>query len=111
MQVEEKFELVNKITQTYLWAYGNYKAVMTDNDFQNTDDLIVICCEVLYSMKLYDWSVLNPVNFMIMVLLDKGQLNSPENTTLKLWSMKINQKLGLTSNYTKTSITVKNLDK
>ena len=73
--------------------------------------MIIICCEILYSMKIYDWSVLNPINFMMMTLLDKGIANSPDNSSLKLWSMKVSQKLGLTSSFTKTSITVKNLDK
>ena len=36
---------------------------MTELDENNSEDLLIIAIETLYEVKLYDFSVLNPVNF------------------------------------------------
>lgn len=65
----EKFKLVNSIMQTYLWAHDSGESI-SDNDRNNLDDLIIIASELLYDIKIYEWSVLNPVNFMMTSMLE-----------------------------------------
>jgi hypothetical protein len=69
MENAEKFKLVNSIMQTYLWAHGSGEA-LGDNDRNNLDDLIIVASELLYDIKIYEWCVLNPVNFMLISMLE-----------------------------------------
>lgn len=92
-------KLVNTITQTYLWAFGNSDK-LSDNDKSNLDDLIIIAAELLYSIKIYEWSVLNSINFILISLLELAVSKSPQNNTLRIWLMKILAKLGLASRFT-----------
>lgn len=57
------------MTQTYLWGFG-MRDKQTSNDKCNLQDLIIIACEILYTLKIYDWSVMNPINFMMINLLE-----------------------------------------
>ena len=50
---DEKFTIVNKITETYLWGFAQ-REQLTDNDKCNLVDLIVIACELLYTVNIYD---------------------------------------------------------
>jgi hypothetical protein len=102
----EKFKLVNSIMQTYLWAHGSTEA-LTDNDRNNLDDLIVLASELLYDIKIYEWSVLNPVNFMIISMLELAVTKSPANVSLRIWLMRILGKLGLSSRFTGVATHVK----
>jgi hypothetical protein len=79
---EEKFVIVNSMTQTYLWGYA-IREQLSDNDKCNLADLIIVCCELLYSIRIYDWSVLNPVNFMMLNLLELGLSNSYKPAALQ----------------------------
>lgn len=65
------------------------KEVLTINDKRNLDDLIIISVEILYTLKIYDWSVLNPINFQMIILLEMGLANSQSNNSIRLWLMKI----------------------
>ena len=57
-----KLELVNTIMQTYLWARGIIKK-LEFNDRVNLDDIIIVAAELLMTVKIWEWSVLNPINF------------------------------------------------
>ena len=105
----EKFNLVNRITQTYLWGHGVNKELLTVNDKRNLDDIIIIAVEVLYTLKIYDWSVLNPINFQMIVLLEMALGNSQSNNNIRLWLMKILQKLGLSGRFTAVSTGIKGI--
>jgi hypothetical protein len=61
------------------------------------DDLIIISIEVLHETKLFDQSVLNPVNFIQLTLLDFALQKSPQNKTFLFWQTKLYSKLGLSS--------------
>ena len=102
----EKLKLVNTIVQTYLWAHGNSEA-LTDVDRLNLDDTIVVAAELLYEVKIYEWSVLNPINFMLISVLELAVSKSPNNSTLRVWLMKVLGKLGLTSRLTGVSKNIK----
>jgi hypothetical protein len=99
LEAHEKLKLVNTIMQTYLWAYGNPN-YLTENDKQNLDDIIVVAAELLYEVNIYEWSVLNPVNFTLISMLEMATTKSPNNNSIKVWLMKILGKLGLTSRFT-----------
>lgn len=71
--------------------------------------MIIIAVELLMEIKVWEGSVLNPVNFMSISLLEYGLRKSPNNNTLRLLLMRITGKLGLTSKYTGVSQNIKNL--
>ena len=104
----EKLKLVNTIMQTYLWAHGNSDALQ-DSDRVNLDDIIVVAAELLYEVKIYEWCVLNPINFMLVCILELALNRSQANNTLRVWLMRILAKLGLSTRFTSTNVQVKGL--
>lgn len=108
LEGQEKLKLVNTIMQTYLWAHGNSDA-LGDNDKINLEDMIVVAAELLYEVKIYEWCVLNPINFMLVSMLELAIGRSPLNSTLRVWLMRILGKLGLSSRFTGISTNVKGL--
>lgn len=93
----EKKKVVNYIIQTYLQGHSLKEEELTDNDLNNLDDSIIIAVELLNEIKLYDLSVLNPINFMIISLLEFALKKSPQNKTFSAWLLKLYSKLGLTN--------------
>ena len=62
--------------------------------------MIIIVIELLHEIKEYDQSVLNPINFMMIFILEEVIENhSKVNNTLRLWQMKILDKMGLTNKF------------
>ena len=61
----------------------------------------------MYEIKIYEWSVLNPVNFMLISILELAIKNSVRNNSLRIWLMKICGKLGLTNRFTNTGKNIK----
>lgn len=108
LEKEDKLKLVNTIIQTYLWAHGNTEN-LSDIDKINLDDLIIISVELLFEINQYEWSVLNPMNFMAISILEYGLKKSPTNGSIRIWLMKFYGKLGLTSKFTSIGQNVKNL--
>ena len=90
-----------------MWAYGNVEE-LTNYDRDNLDDLIVVAAELLYEVKIYEWSVLNPVTFILVSILELaiGRTRNNTNASLKIWLMKILGKLGLSSRFTGVSTKV-----
>lgn len=70
---------------------------------------MVVGAELLYEVNIYEWSVLNPVNFSLISMLEMALTKSPNNNSLKVWLMKILGKLGLTSRFTQIGQSVKGL--
>ena len=97
---------MNSIMQTYLWAHGSSEA-LSDHDRNNLDDLIIVASELLYDIKIYEWCVLNPVNFMMVSMLELAIQRSPTNTSLRIWLMRILGKMGLSSRFTGVATHVK----
>ena len=64
---------------------------------------MTIAVEILNSVKAFDASVYNPINFMQLSLLDFGLQKSPNNKTFMAWQVKIYSKLGMTSLVTEIS--------
>mmetsp|Transcript_5018 Transcript_5018/g.7531 ORF Transcript_5018/g.7531 Transcript_5018/m.7531 type:complete len:235 (+) Transcript_5018:1087-1791(+) len=95
----EKLKLVNTIIQTYLWANG-YRQMLNDSDRMNLDDVVVVAVELLHEIKIYERSVLNPINFMIISILEHAIKKSDHNATLRVWLMRTLSKLGLSTRYT-----------
>ena len=82
---------------------------MTENDRQNLDDIIIVAAELLYEVNIYEWSVLNPINFMLISVLELGLTKNPNNNSIKIWLMKILGKLGLSSRFSQIGSSVKGL--
>ena len=109
LEKKDKLSLVNTIMQTYLWAQ-NKQADLTDVDKENLDDLIIVAAELLYEIKVYEWSVLNPVNFILICIVEYAIKLSPNNNSLRIQLLKAYDKLGLTSKFTGVSSNVKGLE-
>ena len=83
---------------------------LTDVDKENLDDLIIVASELLYEIKVYEWSVLNPINFILISIVEYAIKQSPNNNSLRLQLLKVYDKLGLTSKFTGVSSNVKGLE-
>jgi hypothetical protein len=68
---------------------------MTEMDEKNAEDILVIAIETLYDVKLYDWNVLNPINFQMIIMCQFGINFYPESVVLYSWLIKLYGKLGL----------------
>jgi hypothetical protein len=58
---------------------------------------MVIAIEILNEVKMFDPSVLNPINYLMVLLLDYALQKSPGNKTFLAWQVKVFSKLGMTS--------------
>ena len=63
--------------------------------------MILIAVESLYSIKMYDNTILNPLNYQIIAMCQFGLLYFPKSLPLHTWLLKLYSKLGLTSMITK----------
>jgi hypothetical protein len=102
LEKSEKLKLVNTIMQTYLWSQ-NQGDELTDIDRVNLDDIIIVAIEILQEIKIYEQSVLSPINFIKISILEYALKRSPNNNNLRIWLMKIEDKMGLSSKFTGVS--------
>ena len=68
---------------------------MSELDEANAEDMLIVAIETLYDVKLYDWNVLNPINFQMIIMCSYGLNFYPESVTLYSWLIKLYGKLGL----------------
>jgi hypothetical protein len=80
---------------------------LTDVDKDNLDDLVIVSIELLNEIKAFEPSVLNPINFMMLSILEYALKKSNNNNTLRLWLMKVEAKLGLSTKFTGVASQVK----
>ena len=119
--LEQKFKLVNTLFATFLQAmeyhpysqlpsgaglmHGNTHEVVPENlltelDKKNAEDILIIAIETIYELKVYDWTVLNPINFILITMLEHGIQYFPGSLRIKQWMIKVYSKLGLASKIT-----------
>ena len=67
-------------------------------DLKNAEDILLIAIELQYETKLYDWSILNPINFNMISMLEFGCKYFPESEKIANWLIKLYVKLGMVSN-------------
>ena len=65
--------------------------------------MILIAIECLYEVKLYDFTVLNPVNFQIIAMCEFALPYFPDSIPLYSTLIKVYAKLGLASLVTELS--------
>ena len=70
---------------------------LTDLDRKNAEDVLIIAVSTLYEVKMYDFTVLNPINFMMICMLEHALQYYPESVRICSWLLKIYSKLGLAS--------------
>ena len=63
------------------------------------DDIIIVAIELLHDIKVYERSVLNPINFIMISILEHALERSDANVTLRVWLMKTLSKLGLSARF------------
>ena len=66
-------------------------------DMKNAEDILVIAIEFLYEVKIFDWTVLNPVNFKMISMLEFGSRYFEDSKRISNWLMKLYTKLGMVS--------------
>ena len=71
------------------------KEVMNAVDAKNAEDLLLIAVELYYEAKLFDWTVLNPVNFSMITMLEFGLKYYEGSERMSHWLMKLYGKLGM----------------
>ena len=93
MDDHEKMDLVNRIYACFLQAMEYHPIAktqagwganhtqheyntsginepLTEMDSKNAEDMIIIALECLYEVKIYDFTVLNPVNFQMIAMAE-----------------------------------------
>lgn len=105
----EKMKLINTIMQTYLWGQAQ-DSLLTDVDKLILDDIIIIAAELLYEIKQFEWSMLNPINFILISMVEYAIKKSPQNNNLRLILLKAYDKLGLTSKFTGVASNIQGLE-
>jgi hypothetical protein len=68
---------------------------------------MLIAVEILHSIKIFEQSVLNPINFMKISILEYALKQSPSNNNIRLWMMKIYDKLGLNHRFNQIASSIK----
>ena len=68
---------------------------MSELDETNAEDLLIIAIEILYEVKMYDFTILNPINFQMICMIQHGLPYYPDSTRLFYWLTKLYSKLGL----------------
>jgi len=68
---------------------------------QNAEDLLLIAVEMLYERSIWEKSVLNPLNFQLLIMLQHGLPYFPDSMRIQQWLIKIYTKLGLSRIVTK----------
>ena len=114
-EAPQRLETINEVFRTFLQAMEYHQAKdisnlnkkqseafemsqrnkMTELDEQNAHDILVIAIETLYEVKMYDFSVLNPVNFQMIIMCEHGLNYYPESVPMYSWLTKLYGKLGL----------------
>ena len=61
----------------YLHGFAQNDNELIKNDYKNLEEIVIIATELLYSIKQYDWTVLNPINFMMISLLEYALVRAP----------------------------------
>lgn len=46
---------------------------MNEIDLKSAEDILIIAVELCYEAKLFDWTVLNPINFIMITMLEHAQ--------------------------------------
>lgn len=81
----------------YVHGFAHKEEELTEFDNRSLEDLLTIAIEIMNDVKQYDPSVLNPITFMQLSLVNYGLERNPSNKTFLFWQAKIYGKLGLVS--------------
>ena len=94
---KQRWKVVSEIFETYLQAMAHSQTEISQIDKQNFEDIIVIAYLILKESNLYDFSVLHPLNFYAIVMLEIAKKNNPLNRDFNLILLRLYDKLGWTS--------------
>lgn len=61
----------------------------------NAEDLVIIAVELLHEAQMYDSTVLNPINFTMISILEHALPYFPTSLRINSWLIKAYAKLGL----------------
>jgi len=125
MEDHEKIDLVNRMYSCFLQAIEYLPQASTqvgvglnhsqhthniqidenlsDLDKKNALDMALLSIECLYEVKIYDFSVFNPINFQIITMCEFTLQYFPESVCIYTWLIKMYSKLGLPTLVTELS--------
>ena len=117
LDIGERMDLVNKIYSTFLQAMEFHPSAsshmgvgvnhlkqphnvqprdeLNSLDKINAEDLVMIAVELLHETELYDATVFNPINFIMLSILEHASGYFPQSIRIKQWMTKVYAKLGL----------------
>ena len=72
--------------------------------------MILIALECIYEVKMYDFTVFNPINFQMITMCEFALQYYPESVPIYSWLIKMYSKLGLSSLVTELSESIPELD-
>jgi hypothetical protein len=61
----------------------------------NAEDCVIIAVELLHESQMYDPTVLNPINFIMVSILEHTLPYFPGSTRINSWLIKAYAKMGL----------------
>ena len=64
---------------------------------------MIIAVETIYEIKQYDWTALNPINMILITMLEHAAQYYPTSLRVRSWQIKMYSKLGLASKITNIS--------
>lgn len=82
---------------------SNSTPTLNETDVKNAEDCLIIAAEYILEVKIYDWSVLNPVNFMLITMLEHGLQYYPDSVRIYAHLVRIYSKLGMSKCITQLS--------
>lgn len=94
---KQRLKIVNEIFETYIQSCAHPPTELTNIDKQMFDDIIVIAYMILKESKVYDFTVLSPLNYYAINMVEIARKNNPTNRDFNLILIKLYDKLGCTS--------------
>ena len=64
---------------------------------------MIIALETIYEIKMYDWTMLNPINMIMITMLEHAAQYYPQSPRVRSWQIKLYSKLGLATKITDIS--------
>jgi len=101
---------VGWIFDIYLIAHAKNKSIFTERDNSLFDDIVLIAVNLLKESTFFDYSTLNPVSFLSLIILEHGLKNNPYNLNFKILLIKFYWKLGCKSRIKEIAHTIEDFE-
>jgi hypothetical protein len=97
MEKKERLRIVNDMFRIYISSFAIQENEITQVDVNNFEDVVLIAYEILRETRKYDFSVLNPINFYLISMLEFARSKNPNNRNFSILLVKLYDKIGCTT--------------